>query len=112
MYHAIAMADYYMPPELSFAAKDLLRRIFNPRPEQRISMDEIWEHPLLHKYDREFGYEGELAKKDAWIGPVPKLEQWTVTREEDIDKEIVRNMRTLWHSVPQHILVQKLLSKQ
>jgi len=29
-----------------------------------------------------------------------------------LDKEIVRNMRTLWHSVPQHVLVQKLLSKQ
>jgi len=112
MYHAIAMADYYMPPQLTYHAKDLLRKIFVPRPEKRISMDEIWEHPFLHKYDREFGYEGELAKKEAWIGPVPQLDQWTVTREEDLDKEIVRNMRTLWHSVPQHVLVQKLLSKQ
>lgn len=112
MYHAISQADYYMPPELSFQAKDLLRRIFVTRPEKRISMDEIWDHPLLHKYDKDFRYEGELARKDAWIGPMPKLDEYTVDREEDIDKEILRNMRTLWHSVPQPILIKKLLSKQ
>lgn len=112
MYQAISQADYYMPPELSYQAKDLLRKIFVTRPDRRISMDEIWEHPLLHKYDKEFRYEGELAKKDAWIGPMPKLDEFTVAREEDIDKEIIRNMRTLWHSVPQAVLVKKLLSKE
>lgn len=112
MYAAIQMADYYMPPELSYHAKDLLRKIFVTRPEKRISMDEIWDHPLLHKYDRDFGYEGELAKKDRWVGPAATLDEWTVTREEDIDKEILRNMRTLWHSVPQAVLVKKLLSQQ
>ena len=112
MYAAIAQANYYMPPELTNQAKDLLRRIFVTRPEKRISMDEIWEHPLLHKYDKEFGYEGDLAKKDAWIGPTPTLDEWTVTREEDIDKDIIRNMRTLWHSVPQPVLIKKLLSRE
>lgn len=112
MYHAIANAEYYMPQELAFEAKDLLRRIFVPRPEKRISMDEIWEHPFLHKYDRDFGYEGAWRNKEAWIGPVPTLDEWTVTREEDIDKEILRNMRTLWHSVPQPVLIKNLTSQQ
>ncbi|GAB7348093.1 hypothetical protein MBLNU459_g6118t1 [Dothideomycetes sp. NU459] len=110
MYQAIAAADYYMPPELSADAKDLLRKIFVPDPKRRISMDEIWEHPLLHKYDQEWGYTGADVKKEAWIGPSPILEDWTVSEEEDIDKEILRNMRTLWHSVPQPVLVKKLLS--
>ncbi|TKX18669.1 protein kinase domain-containing protein 50 [Elsinoe australis] len=112
MYAAIQAADYYMPPELSYQAKDLLRKIFITRPEKRISMDEIWDHPLLHKYDKDFGYEGELAKKDRWVGPAAILDEWTVTREDDIDKEILRNMRTLWHSVPQQTLIKKLLSNQ
>ncbi|KAF4551659.1 Protein kinase domain-containing protein 1 [Elsinoe fawcettii] len=112
MYAAIQAADYYMPPELSYHAKDLLRRIFVTKPEKRINMDEIWEHPLLHKYDKEFGYEGELTKKDRWVGPAATLNEWSVTSEDDIDKEILRNMRTLWHSVPQNVLVKKLLSSQ
>lgn len=112
MYAAIGAADYYMPPELSFEAKDLLRKIFVPRPEKRISMDEIWEHPLLQKYNKDFGYEGTLSRKEAWIGPVPNLDEWMVTREEDIDKDILRNMRTLWHSVPQPVLVKKLMSRE
>ena len=112
MYQAIAMADYYMPPELSFEAKDLLRRIFVPKPERRISMDEIWEHPFMHKHDREWGYEGPMGLKEAWIGPVPMLEEWSVTREEDIDKDILRNMRPLWHSVPPAVLIKKLTSKE
>ncbi|PNS14003.1 Serine/threonine-protein kinase HSL1 [Sphaceloma murrayae] len=113
MYAAIQSADYYMPPELSFQAKDLLRKIFVTRPEKRIGMDEIWDHPLLHKYDRDFGYEGELARKDRWVGPAAILDDdWSITREDDIDKEIIRNMRTLWHSVPQSVLVKKLLSSQ
>ncbi|KAF2223531.1 hypothetical protein BDZ85DRAFT_311500 [Elsinoe ampelina] len=112
MYAAIQAADYFMPPDLTYHAKDLLRRIFITKPEKRIDMDGIWEHPLLHKYDREFGYEGDLTKKDRWIGPEAVLNEWKVNSEDDIDKEILRNMRTLWHSVPQNVLVKKLLSHQ
>lgn len=112
MYQAIAAADYYMPPNIRAEARDLLRKIFVPDPKRRITMDEIWEHPLLHKYDEEWGYTGDLAKKEAWVGPSPILEDWTVSREEDIDKDILRNMRTLWHSVPQPVLVKKLLSHE
>jgi serine/threonine-protein kinase HSL1 (negative regulator of Swe1 kinase) len=112
MYRAIAEADYYMPPELSREAQDLLRRIFVPDPRRRITMDEIWDHPLLHKFDEEWEYTGPLASKEYWVGPSPILEDWTVTREDEVDKEILRNMRTLWHSVPQSVLVKKLVSNE
>lgn len=112
MYRAIAEADYYMPPDLSREAQDLLRKIFVPDPRRRITMDQIWEHPLLHKFDEKWGYTGPLASKDVWIGPSPILEDWTVTREDEVDKEILRNMRTLWHSVPQSVLVKKLVSHE
>lgn len=112
MYQAIAAADYYMPPNIRAEARDLLRKIFVPDPKRRITMDQIWEHPLLHKYDEEWGYTGDLVKKEAWVGPSPILEDWTVSTEEEIDKDILRNMRTLWHSVPQPVLVKKLLSHE
>ncbi|KAK4991000.1 serine/threonine-protein kinase gin4 [Elasticomyces elasticus] len=112
MFKTIARAEYYMPPELSFEAKDLIRKIFVPDPTKRISMDDIWEHPFLHKYDQQFGYTGQDGNKELWIGPKPRIEDWTVNRIQDIDREILRNMRTLWHSEPEQSLIQKLLSAE
>ncbi|WPG97626.1 Hypothetical protein R9X50_00040600 [Acrodontium crateriforme] len=111
LFRDIARAKYWMPPDLSFEAKDLIKRIFVPDPKGRITMDEVWDHPLLHKYDKQLGFEGEEGTKAAAIGPIPTIEDWTVQRIQDIDREILRNMRTLWHSEPEQSLVQKLLNK-
>ncbi|TKA69862.1 hypothetical protein B0A55_08926, partial [Friedmanniomyces simplex] len=109
LFRDIARARYWMAPDLSHEAKDLIKRIFVPDPSCRITMDGIWEHPLLHKYDKEFGLEGKAGTKEAAIGPEPKLDQWKVKRIQDIDREILRNMRTLWHSDSEQTLIQKLL---
>ncbi|KAK5130319.1 hypothetical protein LTR08_002205 [Meristemomyces frigidus] len=112
LFRDIARAKYWMPPDLSLEAKDLIKRIFVPDPHRRITMDGVWEHPLLHKYDKRFGYEGAAGSKKAAIGPAPTIEQWKVKRIQDIDREILRNMRTLWHSEPEQSLIQKLLNSE
>ena len=112
LFRDIAKAHYYMPPELSSEARDLIKHIFVPEPTRRITMDEVWEHPLLHKYDERFGYKGESGSKEAAIGPVPSMDQWKVKRIQDIDREILRNMRTLWHSETEQALIQKLLNNE
>lgn len=111
LFHDITRARYFMPPELSFEAKDLIRRIFVADPRKRINMDDVWDHPLMHKYDKTFAWVGPAGSKEAAIGPVPKLEDWTVKHADDVDREILRNMRTLWHSEPEKSLVQKLVNK-
>lgn len=108
LFRDIAKARYYMPNDLSHEAKDLIRRIFVPDPNRRITMDDVWEHPLLHKYDKQFGYDGAIGTKEAAIGPAPKFEDWTIKRSSDVDREILRNMRTLWHSEPESSLLRKL----
>ena len=110
LFRDIAKADYWMPPTLSKEARDLIRRIFVPEPGRRITMDGVWDHPLLHKYDTRFGFEGRAGTKEAAIGPIPTLTDFKVKRIQDIDREILRNMRTLWHSEPEQGLIQKLLS--
>ncbi|KAK0944047.1 serine/threonine-protein kinase gin4 [Friedmanniomyces endolithicus] len=112
LFRDIARAKYWMPPDLSHEAKDLIKRIFVPDPSRRITMDGIWEHPLIHKYDKDFGFEGQAGSKEAAIGPEPKLDQWKVKRIQDIDREILRNMRTLWHSDSEQTLIQKLLDNE
>ncbi|KAK8212894.1 serine/threonine-protein kinase gin4 [Zalaria obscura] len=111
MYEAIANANYYMPPELSWEAKDLIQRIFQRDPRKRISMSEIWEHPLLHKYDEEWGMPSLEEQKLGLLGPSPIDPRFMAQDEDDIDREILRNMRTLWHSVPERTLIKRLLSK-
>ncbi len=110
LFRDIANADYYLPPTLSEEAQDLIRRIFVPDPKRRITMDGIWDHPLLHKFDKEMGYDGPAGTKEAAIGPIPTLTDFKVNRIQDIDREILRNMRTLWHSESERGLVQKLLN--
>ncbi|KAK5175316.1 serine/threonine-protein kinase gin4 [Saxophila tyrrhenica] len=110
LFRDIAKADYHLPPGLGAEAKDLISRIFVPDPKKRITMDGVWEHALLHKYDRQFGYDGRMGSKEAAIGPIPTLTDFKVNRIQDIDREILRNMRTLWHSEPERSLVQKLLN--
>ena len=110
LFSSIGRAQYWMPPELSAEAKDLIRRIFVPNPQARITMDEVWDHPFMHKYDARFGLDGPSASKEAAIGPIPTATDLQIDRIQDIDREILRNMRTLWHSEPETALVKKLLS--
>lgn len=110
LFRDIAKADYWMPPGLSREAKDLIRRIFVPDPTRRITMDGVWDHPLLHKYDQDFGFDGPEGTKTAAVGPEPTLTDFKVKRIQDVDREILRNMRTLWHSEPEASLLQKLLN--
>lgn len=110
LFRDIIQARFYMPSDLSLEAKDLIKRIFVPNPKKRITMDEVWDHPLLHKYDKEWGFDGPEGTKEAAVGEIPKIDEWRVNRIQDIDREILRNMRTLWHSEPEQSLIQKLLN--
>lgn len=111
LFRDIARAKYYMPPDLGVEAKDLIRRIFVPDPKGRITMDGLWDHPLIHKFDKQFGLDGPEGSKEAAIGPVPKLEDWTIKHASDVDRDILRNMRTLWHSEPESSLLNKLTNR-
>jgi serine/threonine-protein kinase HSL1 (negative regulator of Swe1 kinase) len=51
LFKDIAKARFFMPEYLSAEAKDLIRRIFVVDPTERITIDELWDHPLVHKYD-------------------------------------------------------------
>lgn len=112
MFRSIRAAKYYMPEDLSPEAKDLIRQILKPDPKQRPSLERIWDHPFLHKYDTHFGLNAENSKMEHWVGPQPVIGEWNIKRREDIDREIFRNLRTLWHSETEHSLIQKLLNEE
>lgn len=105
-------AKYPLPDELSAEAKDLISQMLQPEPRKRISLEKIWQHPLIHKYDEEWGESPEQTKLQNWVGKSPIIGEWSVTKKEDIDREILRNLRTLWHSVREEVLVSKILSPE
>lgn len=112
LFSAIARADYVMPDYLSREAQDLIARILIPDPKKRINIQAIWEHPLLHKYDEEFGFNDEEYKLENVMGPRPIVENWKPLTRKTIDRDILRNMRTLWHSEKEEVLIHRLLDKE
>ncbi|KAF2655256.1 Pkinase-domain-containing protein [Lophiostoma macrostomum CBS 122681] len=112
LFRAIARAAYIMPDDLSREAQDLIRRILVPDPRRRISIEEIWKHPFLHKYDSELGFQGEKATMEYWVGPMPSISHWEPLDRKTIDREILRYLRTLWHSEQEDVLVNRLLCKE
>jgi serine/threonine protein kinase len=112
LFRCIARAEYTMPENLSIEAQDLIRRILVPDPRRRISIEEIWDHPFLHKYDTELGFEGKKATLEYWVGPSPCIVGWKPLDRSTVDREIFRYLRTLWHSASEETLMQRLLSQE
>ncbi|KAJ6015236.1 hypothetical protein N7540_009827 [Penicillium herquei] len=105
----VKKGDYKIPSELSDEAANLITRILQKRPEDRIPMAKIWTHPLLTKYEKLHN-----AMADYYIGPPPPLSikdcgEPVVSRHE-IDMDILRNLQTLWHGVQPDALMNRVMS--
>ncbi|KAJ5298200.1 uncharacterized protein N7443_006320 [Penicillium atrosanguineum] len=104
----VKKGDYMIPQELSDESADLIQRILQKRPEDRISMQNVWMHPLLTKYEKLHN-----AMADHYIGPPPALSVKDcgnlVTDRRDIDGDILRNLQTLWHDVKPDALVDRIM---
>lgn len=100
-------ASYTMPEHFSPEAQDLIRRILVTDPDKRISIREMWNHPLINKYDNRRGFDGHRKQpadmrtrfKDAPINP------------RDIDPQILRQLRAMWHSTDEKEIKARLCSK-
>ncbi|KAJ5787789.1 hypothetical protein N7457_002779 [Penicillium paradoxum] len=105
----VKKGQYMIPSELSAEAADLIQRILQKRPEDRISMKNIWVHPLFTKYEKLHD-----AMLDHYVGPPPPLSVkdcgQALSCTQEIDMDILRNLQTLWHDVRPEDLVHRLLS--
>jgi serine/threonine protein kinase len=111
LFRAITRAEYRLPGALSLEAQDLIRRIFVADPSKRINIDQVWDHPFIHKYDRIWGLD-RLEPSDSMVELVVAQDSWIPLRLKSIDREIFRALRTLWHSESDTTLVEKLCSEE
>ncbi|CAZ86621.1 unnamed protein product [Tuber melanosporum] len=100
---------FVMPVEFSIEAQDLITRMLTIDPEERISMEEIWKHPLVRMYAPLDPVTGEEADR----GPKPPRSKdigRPVKHGRDIDGEILKNLQTLWQGVEENALIERLLN--
>lgn len=93
---------YEMPKHVSPEAEDLIRRMLQVNPERRINLQDIWNHPLVQKYSYqdEFGdLSSQLLGKGFKYDPVPR---------NDIDPQLLRQLRSMWHMFSEQELSLKL----
>jgi serine/threonine-protein kinase HSL1 (negative regulator of Swe1 kinase) len=104
----IRKGQYEMAPEFSEDAASLIRRMLQVNPRDRYNMSQIWKHPLLRRYD----YLDDLGRGAFPQCPSVKDCGRPVLRRSDIDKELLRHLRTMWHSQSEQKLMDALLSEE
>lgn len=107
----VKLGKYTLPVWLSVESADLIQRILQKRPEDRVTIQDMWNHPLLKKYETL-----HQAMSNHPLGPSPPLSTKdcgsAVPSRAEIDMELLRNLQTLWHCVKPEVLIEKLLSRE
>ena len=108
----VVRGEVIVPEDVSEEAEDLILRMLQLNPEDRIALDEIWEHPLLLKFQH-------LTKHPKYAsmwagGPPPQLNEEDCGKQiksrNEIDPELLRNLCTIWQYADEEVLIAILLS--
>ncbi|EED19347.1 serine/threonine protein kinase (Kcc4), putative [Talaromyces stipitatus ATCC 10500] len=107
----VKKGNYHIPTWLSVEAANMIQRILQKRPEDRISIQNMFNHPLLKKYEIL-----HQAMSQHPLGPPPPLSAKdcgpAVASRAEIDLELLRSLQTLWHSANTETLIERLLSQE
>lgn len=110
----IKRGTIYMPEgdATSLEAEDLVRKMLTPDPRRRIALEAAWKHPLFRKWSHAWGETEAERSLENWIGETPEIGNWSIWTPSNIDREILRNLRALWHREKEDVLVQRLISEE
>lgn len=111
-YHQIKNGQYCVPDWLSVEAQDLISRMLVPDPRKRISLENVWKHNLLEKWRDEWGEPEDERSIYHWIGGGLSIKKWSIRTENDIEPDLFRSLRVLWHSEREDNLKKRLLSNE
>lgn len=104
----IKKGTYEMPREFSTDAANLIWRILQVNPRDRINLIQIWRHPLIRKYD----YLDDLGQGENLVSQSLQNCGRPVLRRSDINKELLRHLRSMWHKLSEQELLDALLSEE
>lgn len=104
----IRKGSYEMSPEFSPEAANLIWRILQVNPRDRINLSQIWRHPLVRKYD----YLDDNGGGINLLLPSMQSCGHPVLHKSDISEELLRHLRALWHKLSEEELTDALLSEE
>ncbi|KAI9809096.1 MAG: hypothetical protein M1825_002385 [Sarcosagium campestre] len=108
----VKAGKFTLPAELTEQACDLIVRMLEVDPHKRISMDEIWRHPLVTKYKMVYAIDGSL-QRFASPAEFPIMDGGDLPQDEsEIDGEIFRNLQVLWHGASEAAILDMLLCEE
>lgn len=98
----VQTGKFHMPSNLSNEAKDLIWSMLRVNPNERISIENICRHPLMLKYP------------DNTVDEIEdKLDHLDISKPvTNFDPDILSNLQTLWHGIPQSHIVKKLQNNE
>ncbi|CAK9187958.1 unnamed protein product [Ilex paraguariensis] len=100
--------NYEMPKCLSPEAEDLIKRMLQVNPDRRISLKEIWRHPVVQKYS----YLDDFGDNSGQLPDTRKGFQYTPVPSQEIDPQLLRQLRSMWHMFTEQDLTFKLLCEE
>ncbi|KAL6361568.1 hypothetical protein LRP88_05038 [Fusarium phalaenopsidis] len=96
--------QYEMPSFLSPEAEDLIRCMLQVNPDRRITLKEIWRHPLVQKY----AYLDKFGDLNEQLPDTRKGFQYNPVPAKDVDSQLLRQLRSMWHMFSESDLKLKL----
>ncbi|ESZ96597.1 hypothetical protein SBOR_3019 [Sclerotinia borealis F-4128] len=104
----IRKGDYEMAPEFTKDAANLIWRILQVNPKDRIALNQIWKHPVVRKYDYLDNLGGGQSLPSLNLNDCGQ----PVLRRSDVDKDLLRQLWSMWHAYSEDQLIEALLSER
>ncbi|RKF64469.1 putative serine threonine-protein kinase gin4 [Erysiphe neolycopersici] len=104
----IAKGQYDMPANFSPEVKSLIQGMLQINPKDRITLSQIWKHPLLKKYD----YLDNLGQEPYSLLPSAHVCRHLRLKRGEVSPEIFRHLWSLWHTLSEKQLMEALLNKE
>ncbi|KAI1379035.1 Pkinase-domain-containing protein [Hypoxylon crocopeplum] len=99
----IKKGTYKMPLFLSHEAQDLIARILVADPNVRLNSAQIWQHPLVRRYDHLDDYN----KKDRTLNYRVNA-RYDAVPPEEVDKHTLRQLKSVMHTYSEQELAWRL----
>lgn len=102
----IRKGKFEMDDCIGAEAKNLIWRILQVHPRERINMEQMWKHPLIRRYNHLDDFASNTFIKS------PSLKDFgrPVLQRSEIDTDLMRHMRSMWHTLSEEKLITALLS--
>ncbi|KAI5925795.1 hypothetical protein F4810DRAFT_708308 [Camillea tinctor] len=98
---------YQFPEWISPNARDLIDKMLTVEPKHRITIKQMWQHPLVRNHDDLDDLNDGGQSLEAW-----RKGRCQPVAFEDIDRQALRQLKAVWHTFSEKSLAARLMSPE